>query len=55
MIYITSLNKLIQNPNEHLTKEVKNFLFENLDKGYVIFITPEDFDILPNWKCCKKS
>ena len=47
MIYIPSLNKLIQNPNEHLTKEVKNFLFENLDKGYVIFITPEDFDILP--------
>lgn len=47
MIYIPSLNKLIQNPDENLTKEVKNFLFNNLDKGYVIFITPEDLDILP--------
>lgn len=47
MIYIPTLNKLIQHPEESLSKEVKNFLFQNLNKGYVIFITPEDLDFLP--------
>ena len=55
MIYIPTLNKLIQNPNENLNKQVKNFLFDNLDKGYVIFITPEDLDNLPEFQNIAKN
>jgi hypothetical protein len=46
MIYLADKDILINNPNQELSIEIKNYLFENLKKGRCVFVIPEDFDQL---------
>lgn len=48
MIYLEQEKVFIKCPceAEDLTKEILNYLRENLEKGYCVFVTPDDFNEL---------
>ena len=54
MIYLYKYDRVITNPAEEIKEvEVKNYLYENLEKGLVVFLIPED--ILGFGKNIKKN
>lgn len=54
MIYLHKYDRIITNPAEEIKEvEVKNYLYENLEKGLVVFLIPED--ILNFGKNIKKN
>lgn len=46
MLYLNEIKEKIKNPTNELSVEVKNYLHENLKKGFCLFIVPEEFNLL---------
>lgn len=55
MIYIKEKDFLVKHPQDKLSKDISNILYQDLQRGYAIITIPDRFDAMDKEKNVKKT